>query len=217
MPKLSVSLIDDHAMLRAGLARLVNDMANFKVISQSDNGKKFIEEVSLKNIKPDIILLDVSMPIMNGYDTALWIKENLPGTRILVLSMLDDENSIIKMIRNGASGYILKDSEPKELEMALKNIYHNGYHYSDLVNGKIFNAIITDQKIDEITVSMLTDNEIVFLKHNCSEMTYGDIAKLMSLSTRTIEGYRDRLFTKLNVKTRVGLVLFAVKNGIVQV
>ncbi len=217
MPKLSVSLIDDHAMLRAGLARLVNDMANFKVISQSDNGKKFIEEVTIKNIKPDIILLDVSMPIMNGYDTALWIKENLPETKILVLSMLDDENSIIKMIRNGASGYVLKDSEPKELEMALKNIYHNGYHYSDLVNGKIFNAIITDQKNDEVTASMLTDNEIVFLKHNCSEMTYGDIAKLMSLSTRTIEGYRDRLFTKLNVKTRVGLVLFAIKNGIVQV
>ncbi len=217
MPKLSVSLIDDHVMLRNGLAKLIDEMKNYKVVSQSDNGRKFINEVANKNIIPDIVLLDVSMPIMNGYDTAKWIKENMPETKILVLSMFDDESSIIKMIKNGAKGYILKDSDPKELELALKSIHTNGFYHSDLVNGKIFNAIITDQLQEEIAVSMLSANEILFLKHSCSDMTYVEIAKKMSLSVRTIEGYRDKLFLKLNVKTKVGLVLYAIKNGIINI
>jgi two-component system, NarL family, invasion response regulator UvrY len=217
MPKLSVSLIDDHVMLRNGLARLIDELANYKVVSQSDNGRKFINEVAKKNIIPDIVLLDVSMPIMNGYDTAKWIRENMPETKILVLSMFDDESSIIKMIKNGANGYILKDSDPKELELALNSIQSNGYYHSDLVNGKIFKAIITDQLQEEITVSMLSDNEILFLKYSCSDMTYVEIAKKMSLSVRTIEGYRDKLFIKLKVKTKVGLVLYAIKNGIINI
>jgi two-component system, NarL family, invasion response regulator UvrY len=218
MSKLSVALVDDHIMLRTGLANLIEDMNDYEVILQSDNGRDFIDATLSKKYDPDIVLLDVSMPHMDGFETAKWISTNLPLAKILVLSMFDDEKSIIKMIRNGAKGYILKDSEPQELEIALNDIVHKGYHYSDLVNGKLIHAVNKlDEQSDEEKQSKLTSREIEFLKLSCSEMTYKEIANIMYLSVRTIEGYRDNLFVKLNLKTRVGLVLYAIKNKIFEV
>jgi two-component system, NarL family, invasion response regulator UvrY len=213
MGKLSVALVDDHVMLRTGLANLIEDINGYEVILQSDNGRDFVSATTLHKHEPDIVLLDVSMPHMDGFETAKWISTNLPLTKILVLSMFDDEKSIIKMIRNGAKGYILKDSEPQELEVALNDIVHKGYHYSDLVNGKLIHAVNKlDEQSDEEKQSKLTSREIEFLKLSCSEMTYKEIANIMYLSVRTVEGYRDNLFVKLNLKTRVGLVLYAIKN-----
>jgi two-component system, NarL family, invasion response regulator UvrY len=216
MSMLSVALVDDHVMLRKGLANLITDMAGYNVILQSDNGKDFINTISNQNLTPDIILLDVSMPHMDGFETAQWISTNLPLAKILVLSMFDDEKSIIKMIRNGAKGYILKDSEPQELEIALNDIVHKGYHYSDLVNGKLIHAVNKEAfENDSENKIKLTEREVEFLKLSCSEMTYKEIANVMYLSVRTVEGYRDNLFIKLSLKTRVGLVLYALKNNIV--
>jgi two-component system, NarL family, invasion response regulator UvrY len=217
MGKLNVALVDDHVMLRTGLANLIQDINGYEVILQSDNGKDFIATIELNKQEPDIILLDVSMPHMDGFETAKWISTNLPLAKILVLSMFDDEKSIIKMIRNGAKGYILKDSEPHELEVALNDIAHKGYHYSDLVNGKLIYAVNKlDAQTEKENQSKLTNREVEFLKLSCSEMTYKEIANLMYLSVRTIEGYRDNLFIKLNLKTRVGLVLYAIKNKLVE-
>jgi two-component system, NarL family, invasion response regulator UvrY len=215
MSKLSVALVDDHTMLRNGLAILVNDLGGYEVVLQSDDGLDFTNNITQQKLSPDIVLLDVSMPHMDGFETAKWITTNLPLAKILVLSMFDDEKSIIKMIRNGAKGYILKDSEPQELEIALNDIVNKGYHYSDLVNGKLIHAVNKlDEQSDEERQSKLTSREIEFLKLSCSEMTYKEIANIMYLSVRTIEGYRDNLFVKLNLKTRVGLVLYAIKNKI---
>jgi two-component system, NarL family, invasion response regulator UvrY len=218
MSQLSVALVDDHTMLRNGLAILVNDLDGYEVVLQSDDGLEFTNNIIQQKLSPDIVLLDVSMPHMDGFETAKWISTNLPLAKILVLSMFDDEKSIIKMIRNGAKGYILKDSEPQELEIALNDIVHKGYHYSDLVNGKLIHAVYKlDEQSDEEKRSKLTNREIEFLKLSCSEMTYKEIANIMYLSVRTIEGYRDNLFIKLNLKTRVGLVLYAIKNKIFEV
>ncbi len=215
MSKLTVALVDDHSMLRNGLAILVNDLDGYEVVLQSDDGLEFTNNITQQKLSPDIILLDVSMPHMDGFETAKWISTNLPLAKILVLSMFDDEKSIIKMIRNGAKGYILKDSEPQELEIALNDIAYKGYHYSDLVNGKLIHAVNKlDEQSEEERHSKLTGREIEFLKLSCSEMTYKEIANIMYLSVRTIEGYRDNLFIKLNLKTRVGLVLYAIKNKI---
>ncbi len=218
MSMLSVALVDDHVMLRSGLASLIEGINGYKVILQSDNGKDFTTKIEANNLSPDIVLLDVSMPHMDGFETAKWISTNLPLAKVLVLSMFDDEKSIIKMIRNGAKGYILKDSEPQELEIALNDIVHKGYHYSDLVNGKLIHAVnkLDNDTADE-TQSKLTSREMEFLKLSCSEMTYKEIANIMYLSVRTVEGYRDNLFIKLNLKTRVGLVLYAIKNKIFDV
>jgi two-component system, NarL family, invasion response regulator UvrY len=215
MSKLTVALVDDHTMLRTGLASLVNDLNCYEVIAESDDGLAFTNTITQQNLSPDIVLLDVSMPHMDGFETAKWITTNLPLTKILVLSMFDDEKSIIKMIRNGAKGYILKDSEPQELEIALNDIVQKGYHYSDLVNGRLIHAVnnLDNEKAGDAQ-NKLTSREIEFLKLSCSEMTYKEIANIMYLSVRTVEGYRDNLFIKLNLKTRVGLVLYAIRNKI---
>jgi two-component system, NarL family, invasion response regulator UvrY len=180
MPKLNVALVDDHVMLRRGLATLINDMQTYEVMLESDNGQDFIKNITEKKIEPDIILLDVNMPYMDGFATAQWIRENLPLSKVLVLSMFDDEKSIIKMLRYGAKGYILKDGEPKELADALHNVVHKGYHYSDLVNGKLIHAInnIEDNGLLHVE-NKLTAKELEFLKLCCSEMTYKEVANIM--------------------------------------
>ncbi len=216
MSKLSIALIDDHTMLRNGLASLINNMNGYTVVAESEHGKAFIHTITTHNLTPDIILLDVNMPVMDGFATASWITENLPLSKMIVLSMFDDEKSIIKMIRLGAKGYILKDGEPTHLATALHDVIHKGFHYNDMVSGRLVHAINRSSTNGTVSdILKFTQREEEFLKYCCSEMTYKEIAHLMHLSVRTVEGYRDQLFIKLHIKTRVGLVIYAIKNKIV--
>jgi two-component system, NarL family, invasion response regulator UvrY len=216
MNKVSVALIDDHTMLRRGLATLIEHMNDYTVIAECDHGKEFVDLVTQKKLEPDIILLDVSMPVMDGFETAKWISENLPISKIIVLSMFDDEKSIIKMIRLGAKGYILKDGEPELLAAALYDVTHKGFHFNEIVSGNLVHSIHHNDDSDFEKIQ-ITPREEEFLKLCCSEMTYKEIASIMYLSSRTVEGYRDQLFEKLQLKTRVGLVLYAIKNKIVSI
>lgn len=214
--KINVVLVDDHVLLRNGLAGLINSFDEYTVLFEADNGREFTEKISKDN-PPDLVMLDINMPEMDGYATAQWLKQHFPLVKILALSMYDNENAIIRMFKAGTRGYILKDSEPKELKAALDSIVNKGYYYSDLVTSKLIHSINTmDDEDSEIkNVVQLNDREIEFLKLACSELTYKEIAEKMFLSPRTIDGYRDALFEKLGVSTRVGLVLFAVRNSIV--
>jgi two-component system invasion response regulator UvrY len=210
-------LADDHILLRNGLASLVKTLGH-NVLFEADNGKDLIGKIKTENL-PELVLLDINMPEMDGYETAQWIKENHPDIKILALSMYDNENSIIRMLKCGAKGYILKDSEPAELKAAIEDVMSKGYYYSDLVSGKLIHAInkLDDNGSDLKNLIQLNDRETDFLKYACTEMTYKEIADKMFVSPRTIDGYRDALFEKLQIKTRVGLVLYAIKNGIFQV
>lgn len=214
--KTSVALVDDHTLLRNGLANLVRNYSDYAVLFEADNGKEFIKELKPKSL-PDIVLLDINMPNMDGYETALWIKHNYPEIRVLALSMYDNEQNIIRMMKNGARGYILKDIDPVEFKMALDSVIKRGFYYSELVTGKLIHAVnMMDEPEQPIqTLIKLNQRELQFLKLVCTELTYREIAEQMFLSPRTIDGYRDDLFDKLKVKTRVGLVMYAIKNGIV--
>ena len=213
-----VALVDDHELLRTGLAAIINSFEGYKVILEANNGKHFIEKLDSKN-SPDIVLLDITMPVMDGYDTSGWIKANMPKAKILVLSMLENDTAIIRMLKNGARGYILKDSKPMVFKEALDNIRDSGYFINDLVSNKLMQYINHEDVFDndKHTMNNLTDNELIFLKWICTEKTYKEIADEMYLSPRTIDTYRDNLFRKLEVKTRVGLAIFAIKNGIVKI
>jgi two-component system, NarL family, invasion response regulator UvrY len=215
--KIKVALADDHVLLRNGLAGLVNSFDNYTVIFEADNGKEFQQKIDAGNL-PQLVLMDINMPEMDGYETTLWLKRNYPDIKVLALSMYDNENAIIRMLRNGARGYLLKDTEPKEFKQALDAIMQKGFYYSELVTGKLIHAVnsITDDGNELASSVKLSDREIEFLKLICTEMTYKEIAEKMFLSPRTIDGYRDALFEKLNIKTRTGLVIFAIKNNLVQ-
>ena len=214
----SVALVDDHELLRTGLLGIINSFDGFKVAFEANNGKQFIEKVRTKT-PPDIVLLDITMPIMDGYETSLWIKNNLPKTKVLVLSMLENDTAIIRMLKNGARGYILKDSKPKVFKDALDNIRDSGYYINELVSNKLMQYINHEVVFDgdKFALNSLSENETSFLKWICTEKTYKEIADEMCLSPRTIDTYRDNLFKKLDVKTRVGLAIFAIKSGIVTV
>jgi DNA-binding NarL/FixJ family response regulator len=204
-------------MFRSGLAHLINLFPNYTVMLEADHGKDFIEKLN-PSAPPDIVLLDISMPEMDGYATARWIKANHPEMKILALSMLDSDTSIIKMIRNGARGYILKNAKSEELKLAFKEVLDKGYYYNEIVSRKLLqsiNLIINDSSENSALLD-LSERESHFLQLICSEKTYKEIAAEMNVSDRTVDGYRDALCKKLNLTTRVGLVLFAIKNGLVR-
>jgi DNA-binding NarL/FixJ family response regulator len=216
MTKKTVVIIDDHILVAKAIASLVEQMKKYEVLHVADNGKQFVSWMTGRKTAPDIVLLDINMPFMNGYETAAWIKKEIPNTGILALTMLNDEPSIINMIRAGASGYLLKDVHPAELEKALDMVLDRGFYYSDLVANKLIKAITEDEHPKEPSVK-LNDRELQFLSYACTELTYKEIAREMDLSSRTVEGYRDQLFVKLNIKSRVGLALYAIKTGLVKV
>ena len=211
----SIALVDDHSLLRNGLAALINSFEGYTVLFEADNGKDFINQLQTQAV-PDIILLHITMPEMNGFETAAWIKQNTPSIKILVLSMMDNDEVVISMLKAGARGYILKDSKPALFKQALDSIRDSGFFMNELVSNKMLNYLTHEEKKgSEVSlVSELSEKEIAFLKYACTEMTYKDIASSMQISPRTVDGYRDDLFKKLNVQSRVGLVIFAIKNGL---
>lgn len=214
----TIALADDHAVMRNGLATLLKGLG-YAILFEADNGKDFITKIN-KDSLPDVVLLDINMPVMDGYETAAWLKENFPEVKVLALSMYDDEAAIIRMLKNGAKGYVLKDSNISDVRAAIEAVISKGYYQSDLVTGKLIHSINhldapANSSIKELL--KLNSKEIEFLKLACTEMSYKQIADKMFLSPRTIDGYRDTLFEKLGAKTRIGLVLFAIKNKIVNI
>ncbi|MEO5893522.1 MAG: response regulator transcription factor [Ferruginibacter sp.] len=218
--KLNIVLVDDHTLLRNGLAGLINSFCNYSVSFEANNGRELIELLKINPV-PDIILMDVNMPEMDGFEACTWLKNNCPGIRVLALSMYDNEMAIIRMFKAGARGYILKDCEPRELETALNSVMSKGFYYSEMVTGKLIHSIYEDDDDDDghfiNKAKRLSDCEITFLKLVCTELTYKEIAQKMFKSPRTIDGYRDELFQKLSIKTRVGLAMYAIRNGIVRI
>jgi len=213
--KIQVAIADDHTLLRKALAKLVTSFDNYAVLFEADNGREIKAKIT-QHLVPDVILLDVSMPEMDGYETATWLYKNYPQIKVLALSMFSDEKTIIKMLRLGAKGYILKNIDPEELKNALDSVVKKNFYLSEYISGKIISGLHKDVDRQEDQV-LLTDKEKDFLKLICSEITYKDIAAKMYVSPRTVDEYRNHLFEKLKVKSRVGLVMYAIRNGLVEV
>ncbi len=212
-----IAVIDDHTLFRKGLIALINVFPQYEVMLEACNGKDFIDKLDPNHL-PEIVLMDISMPEMDGYATCEWLKNNYPEIKVLALSTMDAETAIIKMIRSGAKGYIVKDADLAELKLAFSELLTVGFFYNELVSRKVIHSInrIVDENDQINTLQKLSENELTFLRLSCSEKTYQEIAAEMFKSEKTIDGYRAELFKKLNVTSRVGMVMFAIKNGIVQ-
>jgi DNA-binding NarL/FixJ family response regulator len=212
---IKVALIDDHVLLRSALASLIDGFGDCRVIHQSNNGKMFAE--SLKNgAIPDVAILDLNMPEMDGYETARFIQKNFPSIYVLMLTMYDSELSLIRLLQAGVKGFLKKDIHPSELKFAIHSVMKSGYYYSNHTTDKLANLFRSSaERRSSVQNSMLTEQELQFLKLTCSDLTYKEIAQKMTLNPRSVDNLRDQLFIKLDVKSRVGLAMLAIKNGIV--
>jgi DNA-binding NarL/FixJ family response regulator len=217
LDKHNIAVVDDHTLFRKGLISLINVFPTFEVILEASNGKDFIQRLNPEQL-PEIVLMDISMPEMDGYATCEWLKSHYPSIKVLALSTMDAETAIIKMIRSGAKGYIVKDADLSELKLAFSELLSIGFFYNELVSRKVIHSIsrIVEDNDAVTALQKLSDNELTFLRLSCSEKTYQEIANEMFKSEKTIDGYRAELFKKLNVSSRVGMVMYAIKNGIVQ-
>lgn len=212
---IKIVVVDDHTMFRKGLISLLSGFSGYRVLFDASNGEELISQLDATNL-PDIVLMDISMPVMDGFAATDWLKNSFPSVRVLALSTMDSETSIIKMIKSGAKGYILKDADTIELRKALDEVVSRGYFYNEIVTQKVIRAVtLLVDKGDKTSLFVkLTDREVEFLKWSCTELSYKEIAEKMFVSVRTVEGYRDALCEKLELKTRVGLAMYAVRNGL---
>ena len=206
----TVVVVDDHMLLSQAIGALVEAFEQFKVLYLCKNGQELIDKFQNPKNIPEVVLMDVNMPILNGIETTTYLKDHFPDVKVLALSVEEDETTILKMLRAGAKGYLMKDVRKIELKEALQEVIEHGYYHTNTV-AKILVNSLRHKGGSEIS---LKDREIEFIKHVCTQMTYREIADQMCLSPKTVEGYRDVLFDKLNLRNRTGLVIYAIKNKI---
>lgn len=213
MKNISVYIVDDHSLFREGLKLLLSSLNYIENIYEAENGLEFVEGL-VKN-KTDIVLLDVEMPVMNGIQAAQKAKELSPGIKIIALSMYSDVSYYLSMIEAGASGFLLKNSNFQEVEKALQDVY-NGKTY---VSIEILNSILKNpQKNDRWNLyGELTEREKEILLLICAGLTNVEIADKLSLSKRTVDKHRENLLLKTQSKNTANLVIFAIKNGLLQI
>jgi two-component system invasion response regulator UvrY len=214
--KIKVAIADDHNLLRNALSKLISSYENYIVLFEAENGIDVKAKIT-QHAVPDIILLDVNMPGMDGFETVQWLHKNYPQIKVLALSMFSDEKIIIRMLRLGAKGYVLKNIDPEELKIALDSVMKKDFYLPEYISGKIISGLNRDGDDAEKQSIFLTEKEKEFLHLVCSELTYKDIALKLNLSPRTIDDYRNALFEKFDVKSRIGLAIYAIKKGFVVV
>lgn len=211
--EVKIAIVDDHKLFRSGMINLVHSLKDsYKVIIDAGNGQELLNALSVGDL-PDVVLLDVNMPVMDGYEVAEQMRQKYPKCKILVLTMNDDEQSLVRMLKLGVRGYIGKDIEPNELRDAIESILEKNYYYTD----QLTNQLILSLSSEDNAHQHLTEQEKLFIRLACSEDTYIQIADKMNLSPKTIDGYRAAVFEKLNIKSRVGLAIYAIKSGLAEI
>lgn len=210
---IKIAIVDDHKLVSKALENMISYNPDFDVIINSSNGQDFLDTLRTAQDIPDVALMDINMPIKNGIETTAELSKEFPQLKVIALTMEDHEATIIRMLKAGAKGYLLKDMSPDILFDAINIVHEKGIFYTDLVTQSLL-KIKTEEKFMETLNDTLKERELEFIRLACSELTYREIADQMFVSPRTVDGYRDSVFVKLNVKSRVGIVLFAIKHNL---
>jgi DNA-binding NarL/FixJ family response regulator len=212
---IKIALVDDHILLRDALASIIDTIDNYSITLLACNGIELIEKIKPDSV-PDLVILDLNMPEMDGYETAKWLRINYPRISILILTMYDSEIALIQLLQLGAKGFLKKDIHPAELKYAIHSVIDTGYYYSHNATGRLVSIFKNEGKKKNLPSNIVfSKNEIEFLKLASTDLTYKEIALQMNISPRTVDNYRDALFLKLAVKNRVAMAIYAIRSGIV--
>lgn len=215
--KRQVVIVDDHVLFTQSLTGLVNTFKNYEVAYTCKNGEEFINTIKDKGVDDiDVVLLDINMPKMNGIEVMKYLHRKHSKLNVIALSMEDTEKTVIRMLKFGSKGYLLKDIHPEDLLKALNSVVENGFYHSKLVSSVMFYNLNPEADRKDKKVA-LKEKEIKILQMLCTEMTYREIAEALHMSPKTIDNYRMNLFQKLDTKNRIGLVIYAIRNGIFKI
>jgi DNA-binding NarL/FixJ family response regulator len=210
---IKVVIADDHTLYRAGVKTALSIKKDVELIAEAENGAQLL--TLLKHIEPDVILLDIQMPIMDGIQTLPEIRKVRPEAKVIMLSMHNDHSMISKLMEIGANSYLTKNSDSETIYQAIKTCYEQEFFFNELTNKALISGI--RNKRTEVVApqdAQLNDKELRVLKLMCEEKTTKEIADIVDISPRTVEAIRDRLKSKIGAKSMAGLVMYAVKNGI---
>ena len=215
MSKIKIAIADDYKIYREGLKVGLSSDDNLEVIMEADNGEDLMK--ALETITPDVIIMDLKMPIMDGMEATKAVRKKYPNIKVLVVTMYEDDKFIIHLMENGANGYLLKNAEPDEIRKSIYSVNENGYYFNDVVNKALLKKLVLKNNLKPSFNQNveLTERELEVLKLICEEKTAAEIAKEIFLSPRSVEGIRQRLIEKVGVRNTAGLVMFAIKSGIV--
>jgi DNA-binding NarL/FixJ family response regulator len=209
MDKIKVAVVDDHKILRSGLKVLLSEMANVDVVLEASNGKEFVDE--LQSITPDLVIIDINMPVMKGDEAVRIAKQHIPDLKVIVLSMNNDEESFQTMNHLGVDGYIIKESEYEELDRAIATVMKGGKYFSQELLVKLLNSKTNTPAVK------LTDREMEILKYLCEGLSTGEIADKLLVSARTIEKHRSDMLLRTESTNSISLVVYAIRNGLVKI
>jgi two-component system invasion response regulator UvrY len=211
-PKIRIALADDHTMFRKGVVALLSSAGDMEVVAEAPDGGAFLEALEQLATRPDVCILDVNMPRMNGYETLERLLVRYPKTPVLILTMLDHEGLVLRMVRAGARGFVLKEEEPEVLLDAVREVAA-GKYFNGGQAGTALHRAVRQEHLYKHTI--LTERETEFLKLTVSDMTYKEIAEQMGISQRTVENYRDAVYRRLDLNSRIGLAMAALRLGLV--
>ena len=216
MDQIKVAIADDHVLFRAGVKTAMNMHKDIKMIAEADNGMQLLSV--LKHVRPDVILLDIQMPIMDGITTLPEIKNLYPDIKVIMLTMHNDHSMISKLMELGANSYLTKNSDSEIIYQAIKTVHEQEYYFNQLTNKALIDGLRIKRQAEAAlpTDAKLTDKEVTILRMICEEKSTKEIADLVDLSPRTVEAIRDKLKVKTGAKSLAGLVMYAVKSGIIE-
>jgi DNA-binding NarL/FixJ family response regulator len=212
---INVAIADDHKIFRKGVILSMKQYHNIRFILEAENGEELIKGIEKE--QPDIVLMDLKMPVKDGIETTKYLNKYFPAVRILILTMFEDERFVGHLMESGANGYLLKSTEPTEIKQGIMDVMRTGFYLNNFVNRVLIKKNYSKQKFNpnlnsEIIVS---EREKEVLSLVCMEYTANEIAQQMDISPRTVEAIKDRLMERFGVKNSVGLVFFAMKNSLI--
>ncbi len=215
MDTINVAIADDHKIFRKGVILSLKPYHNIKFVLEAENGEELIQGVEKAN--PDIVLLDLKMPVKDGIETTKYLNKHFPAIRILILTMYEDERFVGHLMDSGANGYLLKSTDPEEIKQGIMDVMRTGFYLNNFVNRVLIKKNYARQKFNPNLNSevVISDKEKEVLSLVCLEYTAQEIAAKMDISARTVEAIKDRLMERFGVKNSVGLVFFAMKNGLI--